>query len=184
MGGPQMWLIMLAPLAIVFFGFNPVKMSSNAMRISFIVLSVLYGLSFATIFAVFTNESIARAFFIAAIMFAGISIFGYTTKKNLDALGTFAIMGMWGVFAATIVALVMPMFGAEVPTLMSNIIAGVGILVFSGLTAWETQRMKEMYNAGDDAEMSSRMSWLSALNLYISFIAIFQYLLQFLGQRE
>ncbi len=181
---PLKWVVMLAPLGIVMFGFNPARMSANAMRVSFIVLSVLYGLSFGAIFAVFTNESIARAFFIAAGMFAGISIFGYTTKKNLDGLGTFAVMGIWGVFIASIIAMVMPMFGFEPPTMMSNIIAGVGILAFAGMTAWQTQTMKEMYNPHDDVEMASRMSWLSALNLYVSFIAMFQYILQFIGQRE
>jgi FtsH-binding integral membrane protein len=181
---PLKWVVMLAPLAIVMFGFNPARMSSNAMRVSFIVLSVLYGLSFGAIFAVFTNESIARAFFVATGMFAGVSIFGYTSKRNLDGLGTFAVMGIWGVFIASIIAMVMPMFGFQPPSAMSNIIAGVGILAFAGMTAWQTQTMKEMYNANDDVEMASRMSWMAALNLYISFIAMFQYVLQFLGQRE
>ena len=95
-GGPQMWIIALAPLAIVFFGFNPAKMSAQGMSISFFALSVLYGLSFAVIFRVFTGESIASAFFIATSMFAGLSIAGYTTKKNLDGVGSFAIMGVWG----------------------------------------------------------------------------------------
>ncbi len=185
-GGPTLlgWAAMLAPLAVVWFGFNPVRMSANAMRGSFILLSVLYGISFATIFVAFTGESIARTFFIATAMFAGISIFSYSTKKDLTALGTFAMMGIWGVFIATIIAMVMPMLGFEPPTMMSNIIAGVGILAFSGLTAWQTQQMKEMYSPQADGEMMSRMSWMAALNLYISFVAIFQYLLQFLGQRE
>lgn len=181
---PLKWVVMLAPLGIVMFGFNPVRMSSNTMKMMFGLLSVLYGLSFGAIFAVFTDESIAKAFFIAAGMFAGVSLYGYTAKKDLSALGTFAVMGIWGVFIASIIAMVMPMMGFEVPSMMSNIIAGVGILAFAGMTAWQTQSMKEMYNPRDDAEMTSRMSWLSALNLYISFIAMFQYILQFVGNRE
>jgi FtsH-binding integral membrane protein len=183
-GTPLKWVVMLAPLAVVMFGFNPARMSSNQMKISFGVLSVLYGLSFGAIFAVYTNESIAKAFFIAASMFAGLSIFGYSTKKNLDGLGTFAIMGMWGLLAASLISILMPVFGMEVPSMMSQIIAGIGIIVFAGMTAWQTQTMKEMYNPNDDVEMASRMSWLSALNLYVSFIAMFQYILQFVGNRE
>lgn len=178
LGGPQRWIVMLAPLAIIFFGFNPNKMSSNAMRVSFFALSALYGISFAAIFAVFTGESIARAFFIATAMFAGISVFGYTTKKNLDGMGSFAVMGVWGVFILAIINIFMQ------STMMGNIISVVSIIAFAGITAWETQRMKEMYSPRQDAELASRMSWLSALNLYISFIAMFQNILHLLGNRN
>lgn len=178
LGGPQKWIVMLAPLAIVMFGFNPSRMSSSALSVSFVVLSVLYGLSFAAIFAVFTGESIAKAFFVAAGMFAGVSILGYTTKKDLSGLGSFAMMGIIGVLILSVINIFMA------SSLMSNVIAAVGIVAFAGMTAWETQRMKEMYSSRDDAEMSSRMSWMAALNLYISFIAMFQYVLQFMGNRE
>lgn len=176
--GPQKWIVMLAPLAIVMFGFNPARMSSGALRLSFIALSVCYGLSFGAIFAVYTDASIAKAFFVATGMFAGLSIFGYTTKKDLSGLGSFAIMGMIGVLILSVVNIFME------SSMMSNVIAAAGIIVFAGLTAWETQRMKETYSERDDAEMASRMSWLSALNLYVSFIAMFQYVLHFMGQRE
>lgn len=181
---PLKWVVMLAPLGLVMFGFNPTRMTSNGMKLSFGVLSVLYGLSFGSIFAVYTNESIAKAFFIAAGMFAGVSLFGYTSKKNLDGLGTFAVMGIWGVFIASLISMVMPMLGFQPPSMMSNILAGVGIISFAGMTAWQTQSMKEMYNPRDDVEMASRMSWLSALNLYVSFVAMFQYILQFVGNRN
>lgn len=178
LGGPQMWLVMLAPLAIVFFGFNPARMSANAMRISFFALAALYGVSFATIFVAFTGESIARAFFIATGMFAGISIYGYTAKKNLDGLGSFAVMGVWG-------ALILGLINLFVQsTAMGNMISVVAIIAFAGITAWETQRMKEMYSPRQDEEMASRMSWMSALNLYISFIAMFQHILHLLGNRN
>ncbi len=178
LGGPQRWIVMLAPLAIIFFGFNPTKMSSNAMRISFFALSALYGVSFAAIFQVFTGESIARAFFIATAMFAGISVFGYTTKKNLDGVGSFAVMGVWGVFLLGIVNIFMQ------STMMGNILSVVSIVAFAGITAWETQRMKEMYSPRQDAELASRMSWMAALNLYISFVAMFQNILHLLGNRN
>ncbi|MFN8994895.1 MAG: Bax inhibitor-1/YccA family protein, partial [Pseudomonadota bacterium] len=178
LGGPQKWIVMLAPLAIVFFGFNPVKMSAKAMSVSFFLLSVLYGLSFATIFAVFTGESIAKAFFIATAMFAGLSIFGYSTKKNLDGVGSFAVMGVWGVL---ILGLINIFVGSS---LMGNVISVVSIIAFAGITAWETQRMKEMYSPRADSEILSRMSWMAALNLYISFIAMFQSILQLMGNRE
>lgn len=176
--GPQMWLIAFAPLAIVFFGFNPAKMSAKGMSVSFFLLSFLYGLSFAVIFRVFTGESIASAFFIATSMFAGLSIVGYTTKKNLDGLGSFAVMGVWGVF---ILALINLFVGSS---LIGNMISVVSIIAFAGITAWETQRMKEMYSPRADAEMMSRMSWLSALNLYISFVAMFQNILHLMGNRQ
>ncbi len=178
LGGPQKWLVILAPLAIVFFGFNPAKMSAKGMSVSFFLLSALYGISFASIFAIFTGESIAKAFFIATAMFAGLSIFGYTTKKNLDGVGSFAVMGVWGVF---ILGLINIFIGS---TLMGNVISVVSIIAFAGITAWETQRMKEMYSANADSEIMSRMSWLAALNLYISFIAMFQSILQLIGNRE
>jgi FtsH-binding integral membrane protein len=178
LGGPQMWLVMLAPLAIVFFGFNPAKMSSNALRVSFLLLSVLYGISFAAIFQVFTGESIAKSFFVATGMFAGLSIFGYTTKKNLDGLGSFAVMGVWG-------ALILGLINIFVEsTMMGNLISGVAIIAFAGITAWETQQMKEMYSDRTDPELASRMSWVAALNLYISFVAMFQHILHFMGQRN
>jgi FtsH-binding integral membrane protein len=178
MGGPQKWIVMLAPLAIVFFGFNPAKMSAKAMSASFFLLSALYGISFATIFAVFTGESIAKAFFIATAMFAGLSIFGYSTKKNLDGVGSFAVMGVWGVL---ILGLINIFIGSS---LMGNIINVVSIIAFAGITAWETQRMKEMYSPHADGEILSRMSWMGALSLYISFIAMFQSILHLMGSRE
>ena len=96
-------IIIFAPLAIVFFGFNPVRMSSNALRVSFIALSVCYGLSFGYIFAAFTGESIAKTFFVATAMFAGLSLIGYTTKKDLSAFGSFMIMGVWGLLALSLI---------------------------------------------------------------------------------
>jgi uncharacterized protein len=178
LGGPQMYIVIFAPLAIIWFGFNPMRMKSSQLAISFYALSALYGISFSVILFAFTRESVAQTFFIATAMFAGLSIFGYTTKRNLDGMGTFLVMGVWGLLIASI----MNMFFQN--PMMSNVIAGIGIIVFSGLTAFYTQQTKEMYNPAAGDEGNSRMAWVAALNLYISFVALFQYLIQIFGQRN
>lgn len=178
LNGPQRFIVIFAPLAVLMFGFNPSRMSSSALRVSFLILSALYGISFASIFALFTGDSIARAFFVAASMFAGLSIFGYVTRKNLDGLGSFAIMGMWGVFVLAIINIFVG------SALMANVVSGVSIIVFAGLTAWETQNLKEMYSPRMDGEVADRLSWVGALNLYISFIALFSNILHLLGNRQ
>ena len=157
-------------------------MTSNQLMASFGVLSVLYGISFATIFLVYTQSSIATILFMPTALFAGLSIFGYVTKKNLDALGTFAVMGIMGVFIVSIGTMVAGAFGVQTG-MMQTIISAVGLLAFSGLTAYRTQTMKEMYRAGS-ADANSRMAWAAALDLYISFIAMFQYILHLLGNRN
>lgn len=175
LGGPQAYIVMFAPLAIMWFGFNPMTMPSSKLKVSFIAISVVYGISFATIFFAFSGENIARAFFIATGMFAGLSIFGYSTKKNLDALGTFAIMGIWGVFLMSIVN------GFFIKSEgLFDMISAMGILAFSGITAWQTQAMKEMYSPAAGEEGNSRMAWSAALTLYVSFIALFMHILHFM----
>lgn len=183
MGGPQAYIVMLAPLAIIWFGFRPDRMTANQLRLGFVALSVVYGISFGTIFAVYTDASIARAFFMATALFAGLSIFGYVTKKNLSGMGTFLFMGMWGLLIVSLGTMVGGMFGLDISMMQTLISAGT-LLIFSGLTAYETQATKEMYNASNGGETNSRMAWAAALNLYISFIAIFQSLLHLLGNRE
>lgn len=183
LGGPQAYIIMFAPLAIVWFGFRPERMSNNQLMLAFGGICVLYGISFATIFLAFTGESIARAFFMATALYAGLSIFGYVTKKNLDALGTFAVMGVIGVLVLSFGTMIAGAFGASTGG-MQNVIAGIGLLAFSGVTAWQTQTMKEMYSPHYSDADNSRMAWSASLTLYISFIAIFQYILQFVGNRE
>ncbi|MCB1557114.1 MAG: Bax inhibitor-1 family protein, partial [Alphaproteobacteria bacterium] len=125
LGGPQAYVVMLAPVAVVWFGFNPMTMNAAQLRLSFFAIAALYGVSFASIFVYFTGESIARAFFMATALYAGLSIFGYTTKKNLDALGTFAVMGVMSVFILSIGTLVAALFGVDT-TVMGTVIAGLG----------------------------------------------------------
>lgn len=177
LGGPQAYLVMFAPLIVLMLGFRPDRMKSSTLGISFFALSVLYGISFSVIFIAYAGTDIARAFFIATSMFAGLSIFGYTTKKDLGPFGTFIVMGIWGLLAASILGI---FFHSP---LLQNVIAGVGIIVFGGMTAWQTQATKEMYSPSHNEELSSRMRWAAALNLYISFIAMFQYILHFTSQR-
>lgn len=183
LGGPQAYIIMFAPLAVLWFGFRPERMSSQKLMLAFGGICVLYGISFALIFLAFTGESIARAFFMAVALYAGLSIFGYVTKKNLDGLGVFAVMGVWAVLIMAIGTMIAGAFGAETSG-MQNVIAGLGLLAFSGVTAWQTQATKEMYSHAYGDEINSRMAWAAALNLYIAFIAIFQYILHFIGQRD
>ncbi len=178
LGGPQAYVVMLAPLAVVWFGFNPMTMSSGKLRISFFLLSVLYGISFATIFMAYAKEDIARAFFITSAMFAGLSIFGYTTRMNLDGMRTFIVMGIIGVLIASVINLFVQ------SSMMMFIISIVSVVAFSGMTAWQTQNMKEMYSAANGAESNSRMGWAAALNLYVSFIALFSNILHLIGNNR
>lgn len=178
MTSPIVYAVMFAPLAVVWFGFNPMTMSSQKLQISFFAISVLYGISFSVILHAFTGENIARAFFIATGMFAGLSIFGYITKKNLDGLMSFAIMGVWGVLIMSL--LNMFFFKSEG---IADMVSIIGIIAFSGITAWQTQAMKEMYSVSAGGEANSRMAWSAALTLYISFIALFQHILHFMNQR-
>ena len=182
LGGPQKYLVIFAPLAIVWFGFNPARMKSSQLMAAFFGVSVAYGISFATIAILASRDmafgtDVAKAFFIASAMFAGLSIFGYTTKKDLSAIGTFAMMGCLGLVAVSVMNIFIQ------SSMMSNLIAGAGIIIFSGVTVWQTQSMKEMYHPATSREMSERLAWSSALTLYISFIALFQYILHFLNQR-
>ncbi len=179
LNGPQMYIVIFAPLAIIWFGFNPNTMPASKLRISFIALSVMYGISFASIFFMYQMGDISRAFFVATGMFAGLSIFGYTTKKDLSGLRSFAMMGIIGVLVMSLLnGFIFKSAG------MFDIISIVGIIAFAGLTAWQTQSMKETYHAGHGDEANSRMGWAAALNLYISFIAMFQYILHFMGGRD
>ena len=182
LGGPQAYIVMFAPLAVIWFGFRPDRMKASQLMMAFFGVAVIYGISFASIAVMVSADptfgvAVAKAFFIATSMFAGLSVFGYTTKKDLSGMQTFITMGIIGLIAAS----VMNIFFQN--SMMQNVIAGAGIVLFAGLTVWQTQDMKEMYNPNLAAEFASRLAWAAALNLYISFIAMFQYILHFMSQR-
>lgn len=176
LGGPQKYLVMFAPVAIVWFGFNPMTMKQSTLQLAFFAVSILYGISFSVLGYAYTGASIAKAFFLATGMFAGLSIFGYVTKKNLDGVGNFAVMGVIGVFVASL--LNMFIFKSEG---FMDVISVISIIAFAGLTAWQTQIMKEMYHVSHGDDANSRMAWSGALTLYISFIALFMNILQLIG---
>jgi hypothetical protein len=182
LGGPQQYIVIFAPLAIIWFGFNPMTMAASKLRLAFFGISVAYGISFASIAVLASADpaygiNVAKAFFVASAMFAGLSIYGYTTKTDLSPIRTFLTMGIIGLIAVSVMNLFIQ------SDLMANAIAGVGILLFSGLTVWQTQEMKEMYHPSISKEKKDRYAWAAALNLYISFIALFQYILHFMNQR-
>lgn len=182
LGGPQKYLVIFAPLAIIWFGFRPETMKASQLMAAFFGVAVVYGISFSAIAAVAAQDptfahAVAKAFFIATAMFAGLSILGYTTKKDLSGFQTFLSMGIIGLVAVSVMNI---FFKSD---MMSNLIAGAGIILFSGLTVWETQNMKRMYSPNMPVELANRMAWAAALNLYISFIALFQYILHFLNDR-
>ncbi|WP_245577547.1 Bax inhibitor-1/YccA family protein [Nisaea denitrificans] len=176
---PLKWVIMLAPLGMVFFLAARVhSMSASAARTTFYIYAGVMGLSLASIFFVFTGESIARVFFITAAAFAGLSLYGYTTKKSLSGMGTFLFMGLIGILIASVVNIFLA------STMMQFMISVGGVLVFAGLTAYDTQNIKNMYMESDGHEVSTKKSIMGALQLYLDFINMFLFMLQLFGNRE
>ena len=176
---PLRWVVILAPLAMVFFlSFRIHKMSVAAAQTTFWVYAGLVGLSLSTVFLVFTGESIVRTFFITATAFGGLSLYGYTTKRDLSAMGSSLIMGLFGLIIASVVNIFLG------STALQFAISVIGVLVFAGLTAYDTQQIKEMYYEGDSAEVGGRKAIMGALRLYLDFINLFMFLLQFMGNRE
>ena len=176
---PLKWVVMLAPLAFVlFFSFRMQSMSASGAQTLFWAFCAVMGLSLASIFLVFTGTSIARTFFIAAAMFGATSLYGYTTKRDLSQFGSFLIMGLIGVVIASLVNLFLA------SSALQFAISVIGIVVFVGLTAWDTQSIKEQYAENFDAESKQKLAVFGAFSLYLNFINIFQLLLTFTGQRE
>jgi uncharacterized protein len=177
---PLKWVVMLAPLAfILFFTFRVDKMSASSARMMFYAFAAVMGLSMSSILMVFTGGSIVQMFFVTASAFAGLSLFGYTTKKSLSGMGTFLIMGLIGLIIAMVVNLFMQ------STMMTMAISAIGVLIFAGLTAWDTQRLKEMYLYTDlGVEEAQKLAINGALSLYLNFVNMFQMLLNLFGQRE
>jgi uncharacterized protein len=177
---PLKWVVILAPLGLVFLlSFAIERMRPATAQIMFWVYAALVGVSLASIFLVFTHGSVVRVFFITAASFGALSLWGYTTQRDLTGMGSFLIMGLFGVILASLVNLFMQ------SSALQFIVSVVGVLVFAGLTAWDTQRLKNEYLYGAmEGEAAERSAILGALSLYLNFINLFTLLLQLLGQRE
>ena len=176
---PLKWLIMLAPLGFVFYlSARMHKMSLSKAQITFWIYSAIMGLSLSWIFIVFTNISIVRVFFISAATFGAMSLYGYTTKRDLTKLGGFLFMGLIGIIIASLVN----MFIGS--TALQFAFSIIGVLVFVGLTAYDTQKIKNMYYAGDSSDIEGKKALMGALRLYLDFINLFILLLQLFGQRR
>lgn len=178
-GTPLQWVVMLAPLGFVFFlSFKIQDMSASKAQTLFWAFCAVMGVSIAWIFMVYTGGSIVRVFFISSGMFAATSLYGYTTKKDLTSMGTFMMMGLFGIIIASIVNIFMQSNG------LAFAISLLGVVIFIGLTAWDTQRIKEMYNESYGSEANEKVAIMGALNLYLNFLNMFLFLLRLLGDRK
>ena len=176
---PLRWLIILAPLGFVMamnFGLN--RMKTSTLQALFWAFAVSMGLSMSSIFLVYTGVSIAQTFFAVAAGFAGLSLYGYTTKRDLSGLGTFLIMGVVGL----LVAMLINLFLQSAAMMMA--ISAIGVLLFAGLTAYDTQKIKSMYAYVAGSDMVGKVVIMGALNLYLDFINMFTFLLSFMGDRR
>ena len=173
------WVAIIAPLGLVMaISFGIARMRASTAQGLFWLYAGLMGISLSSIFLIYTGASITRVFFITSASFAGLSLYGYTTKRNLSAFGTFLVMGLWGLM----IAMLVNMFIASSALQFVISIAGVGI--FAGLTAWDTQKIKEMYFAADDSETAGKKALMGALTLYLDFINLFMMLLRLMGDRR
>ena len=176
---PLKWVIMLAPLGFVFYlSARMHKMSLSKAQVTFWIYSAVMGLSLSWIFIVFTQVSIVRVFFISSATFAAMSLYGYTTKKDLTSLGGFLFMGLIGIIIASLVNI---FIGSSA---LQFAISVIGVLVFVGLTAYDTQKIKNMYYEGDSHSVSGKKALMGALRLYLDFINLFILLLYLFGQRR
>jgi len=178
-GSPLMWVVALAPLAFVLvlsFGIN--KLSTPAAQALFWVYAAVMGLSMSTIFIAFTGTSIATTFFATAAAFIGLSLYGYTTKKDLSGFGTFLIMGVVGILVAMLINLFLQ------SSALSLAISVIGVLLFAGLTAYDTQKIKSMYFYVRGTDFVGKSVVMGALTLYLDFVNMFTFLLNLMGSRD
>ncbi len=178
-GGLLKWVVILSPLAIVMamsFGAN--RMKTGTLQVLFWAFAFLMGLSMSTIFLVYTGTSIAQTFFAVTAAFLGLSLYGYTTKRDLSGLGTFLIMGVIGLLVAMVINIFLQ------SSAMAMAISAIGVLIFAGLTAYDTQKIKSIYYQVAGTDMMGKTAILGALSLYLDFINMFQFLLAFMGNRE
>jgi FtsH-binding integral membrane protein len=173
------WIVTLSPLAIVFaMSFGAQRMRTSTLQLLFWAFAALMGLSMSTLFLVYTGASIAQTFFATSAAYLALSLYGYTTKRDLSGIGTFLIMGVVGI----LVAMVVNMFLKS--SAMALAISAIGVLLFAGLTAYDTQRIKSMYFHVQGSEMVGKTVIMGALTLYLDFINMFQFLLSFMGNRR
>jgi FtsH-binding integral membrane protein len=179
---PLKYVLMFAPLAVVFlFSFQINKMEVSTAQIVFWIYAALVGASISVIFLIYTATSISQTFFVSAAAFAGLSLYGYTTKRSLSGFGSFLMMGLIGILIAGVVNIFL-----HSPAI-NFAISALGVLIFAGLTAYDTQKLKEQYIyalQGADSSAVGRSAIMGALSLYLDFINIFMFLLQFMGQRR
>ncbi len=176
---PLQWVLILAPLALVFFlSFRVHKMSVGAAQATFWGYAALLGVSLSSIFLIYAHNSIAQVFFITAAMFGAVSLWGYTTKRDLTGFGPILFMGLIGIIIASIVNIFLQ------SDALGWAVSVIGVVVFTGLTAYDTQKIKEMYDVNDDGTVSGRKAIMGALTLYLDFINLFLMLLRLFGQNR
>jgi FtsH-binding integral membrane protein len=173
------WIVFFAPIAMVFFlSFRIQKMSFAAAQATFWAYAAIMGVSLATILFVYTGASIAMTFFVTAGMFGAMSLWGYTTGRDLTGFGSFLFMGLIGLILASLVG----MFFHS--TQLQFVISVIGVFIFTGLTAYDSQNIKNLYYVGDDGEVAGKKAVMGALRLYLDFINLFLYLLRFMGNQR
>lgn len=179
LGGYTPIILMLVTLGMVFFiSFRIHTLQYSTALGLFMLYAALLGAALTSIFVVYTGASIARVFFISAASFGALSLYGYTTQRDLSAFGSFLIMGLFGIIIASLVNLFLA------SSALGFAISVIGVLVFAGLTAWDTQKIKEMYSASDDGTVAGRKAVMGALSLYLDFINLFLMLLRLVGDRR
>ena len=178
-GGPVTLILFLGTLGIVFFiSFRISSLQPSTALMLFMGYAALLGLMLSSVFLAYTQTSITRTFFISAASFGALSLYGYTTQRDLSPIGAFLVMGLFGLILAMVVNIFLGSQG------LTFAISVIGVLIFAGLTAWDTQRIKEMYNVNDDGTMVGRKAVMGALTLYLDFINLFLFLLRFMGDRR
>ena len=177
--GPLVIVLFLGTLGLVFFmSFRISHLQPSTALGLFLVYAGLLGLMLSSVFLAYTQASITRTFFISAASFGALSLYGYTTQRDLSPIGSFLIMGLFGLILAMVVNIFLKSTGLDFA------ISAIGVLIFAGLTAWDTQRIKEMYSVNDDGTVAGRKAVMGALTLYLDFINLFLFLLRFMGDRR
>ena len=177
--GPLTIVLFLGTLGIVFFlSFRIDRLQPSTATMLFLGYAALLGLMLSSVFLAYTGASVTRTFFISAASFGALSLYGYTTQRDLSPIGSFLIMGLFGLMLAMLVNIFLKSTGLDFA------ISAIGVLIFAGLTAWDTQKIKEMYDANDDGTVSGRKTVMGALTLYLDFINLFLFMLRFMGDRR